>query len=589
MKINLIYLLKQAWHQKKMIYPLFVLDSVVKVARNILSLLFFRLIIGQILVNKYPNVFMFKAACYFIAVIVACYLAEYLDGLVYSEVMGLRNTFLSKFTDVCMTMSYENTENSENLNKMKLAFQAVSNNSSGIEGVYHKLGDVITNLVSLIAYGFIISKISIFACLALMIGGIAGVILVLQAEKYEDSIREKEMYNKRHIAELINIMTDYNYGKDIRIYDAKRILFQKIGKYKASYVKIRKKVEFKYCLYRCLQSLIQIISVVGTIVFLIFSIKNKKYGVESFIVFYQSIIMINPTIKSMFENIIDINKQNLVVNNFRLFLYSNKIESNETENAKTEKILKAEDITIKNLSFKYNNSENYVLNDITFSIKAGQKVAIVGENGSGKTTLVNNIMKLYNDYEGDIFYGGRNIIDINRAEYFDLFSPMFQENIEMAFSVEENVACDSPVNSQKVDDAISIIGLKNKITKLPNGVKTNLKKEFTTESVDFSGGEIQKLMFARAYYKNAPIYILDEPTSNLDPIAEKNFYESVCEKLSDKTVIYVTHRLLSTKMCDKIICLDKGKVVEIGSHQELINKNGYYSKMFNLQASYYRK
>ena len=224
-------------------------------------------------------------------------------------------------------------------------------------------------------------------------------------------------------------------------------------------------------------------------------------------------------------------------------------------------------------------------------MKSGERIALVGMNGAGKTTLVKLLCGLYRPTSGEIKIDGVPTGNFGREEYYKLFSPVFQ-NVQTAFfSLAETVSGTSEDKTDKAYalDCMKKSGLEKKIDSLSNGIDTRLDKQVNEGGIELSGGEAQKLMMARALYKNAPILVLDEPTSALDPIAENEIYLKYRDMTEGKTSLFISHRLASTKFCDRILLLDGGKIAEEGTHDELIAKGGEYAKLFEIQSCWYRE
>lgn len=252
-----------------------------------------------------------------------------------------------------------------------------------------------------------------------------------------------------------------------------------------------------------------------------------------------------------------------------------------------EEVVKAEpkEITIKNLSFTYPNNDKPTLEDINLIIKPYEKIALVGYNGAGKTTLTNLLLRLYDATEGEILIDGENIKNATADSHRDRFAAVFQDFQIFSCSLGENVALDVNPDEERVWDALRHSGFNKE---LKNGIKTELLREFDDEGVMFSGGEAQKTAIARAFYKDCPYVILDEPSANLDPVAEYNLNQAMIEAADKKTVIFISHRLSTTVNADRIYVMEKGKIIESGNHQELMSLNGTYAYMFNLQAEKYK-
>lgn len=241
----------------------------------------------------------------------------------------------------------------------------------------------------------------------------------------------------------------------------------------------------------------------------------------------------------------------------------------------------------ENVSYRYPQQENYALRNVSVKIGQHEKIAIVGENGAGKTTLVMLLMRLMEPTEGRILLNGVDIRDYDENEYRKLFSTVFQDFKLFSFTIEDNVAALTAGDTSFVETAIKRAGLDAKLSTLKKGVGTYIDKLYDNEGVVLSGGESQRLAIARALYKNAPVYILDEPTAALDPRIENEIYTKFREITEGKTTFYITHRLASTHFCDRIIVMKNGGVEEVGNHYELMDRNGYYAELYQMQAQYY--
>ena len=243
-----------------------------------------------------------------------------------------------------------------------------------------------------------------------------------------------------------------------------------------------------------------------------------------------------------------------------------------------------EEIVVENITFSYEGNEKNSLDGISFEIKPYEKVALVGYNGAGKTTLTNLLLRLYDVKDGSIKIGGRDIREETVSSHRDRFAAVFQDFQIFSASVGENVALSKDYDEERVWKALKAAGFDKE---LPNGLETILLREFDEEGLMLSGGEQQKVAIARAFYKDCPYVILDEPSANLDPVSEYELNHAMMTEATDKTVIFISHRLSTTRHADRIFMMEKGKIIESGSHEELISLNGKYAEMFNLQAEKY--
>ena len=245
-------------------------------------------------------------------------------------------------------------------------------------------------------------------------------------------------------------------------------------------------------------------------------------------------------------------------------------------------------IEFKHIYYRYPGSKTYALKDIDFVIHKGERLAIVGPNGSGKSTLVKLLVRLIEPTSGTIIINGININNLSIEEYKSLFSVVFQDFALSSFSVDDNISSEPTFNQKKAVRSMKLAGIWEKIAVLPGKGNTAIGTQLDASGVQFSGGELQKIAIARAWYKDSPIIVLDEPTAALDPISESKIYEHFDNLVKGKTAVYISHRMSSTRFSSQILVLNNSRIVEKGTHTELMKKNGLYHELFSQQAKYYK-
>lgn len=253
------------------------------------------------------------------------------------------------------------------------------------------------------------------------------------------------------------------------------------------------------------------------------------------------------------------------------------------------------------MNFTYPESADATLRDVSFTIRPGEKIALVGLNGAGKTTLVKLLCGLYHPTEGEILLNGKKVREYDRESYYRMISAVFQNVKLLPLSIAQNVASapESPAGKscaeqpkmdlERVRRCLKLAGLWEKVESFPLKEHTLLGRKVWAQAVDLSGGEKQKLWMARAFYKQAPVLVLDEPTAALDPLAEQEVYEKYREMSEGRTSLFISHRLASTSFCDRIFFMEKGRITEVGSHRELLEKGGAYAGLYRIQSQYYRE
>ncbi len=302
------------------------------------------------------------------------------------------------------------------------------------------------------------------------------------------------------------------------------------------------------------------------------------------IVISGSITTVSGCISWVSDTYIKMRENSLFLDNMREFLaYEPKVTT--AENA--EKPTGDPEIKFDNVSFRYDNTDQDVLKNISFTLNKGEKIALVGANGAGKSTLVKLMMRLYDTTEGKIFCNGADIKNLELESYRDLYGVVFQDYRIFAMSVRNNVLLGYDRDDDTVIEALKAAGVYERIMELPEGIDTILTREYSEDGTVLSGGEYQKICVARVFARNAPIVILDEPSSALDPIAEYEMYENLLKMCEGRSAVFISHRLSSATLADKVLMMEKGEIVEYGSHSELMAKGGKYAEMFAKQAESY--
>ena len=490
-----------------------------------------------------------------------------------------------KIMKKCMTMPYFQLED-PNVVTMK---DRASNASESTYYMVTTIYQMTAAILAFLLFGGILATLHPLIVILLLVSSLFYFRIMKFSREYQHKVKDKNAVIVRKLEYIRSISSDFAYAKEVRLFEMQpwiKQLFQLF--FKEHYCiqnTIQKKV-FAVDIGNCLLTLLRD---GGAYIYLIYKISAGEISVSEFVLYFSIISTVATTMISVVEQFNMLKVHSLNIGDYRCFM---NLESENKDGLK--KLAEANNglsIELMNVSFKYPLADDFVLRDINLSISANEKIAIVGTNGAGKTTLVKLICGMYQPTEGRIFINGTPLNEYQREEYFKIISAVFQHTHFLPLSIGENIgiADGNMYDRDKAINCLKLAGIWNRVERLPSGIDTKMCKDVVEDAVDFSGGELQKLMLARAIYKDSSLLILDEPTAALDPIAECDIYLKYNQLTKEKTSIYISHRLSSTRFCDKIILIGNGKILETGSHTELMAKQGEYAKMFDVQSYYYQE
>lgn len=582
--VNLLYMFQYSWSFAKGRYFIAAINVILNSVQPLFTLLMPKYIIDELTNRQRWNI-----VVVYILALVGINLAlngikvfvEYISG-----VSELRNSwkFSMNYGIICSSMDYSTLENSTMKDKIN---QAV-NNTHPVQFVDNTVTGFLTNILQLAGYTYII--ITLHPLILLFI------LLVIFISSFITKKREKLGYEyqpifskySRKFSYLFNAMIRFDFGKEVRINKASKWLIKKYNQEIDNYMECFNKNQRGYLRLSIFDTVLAFLQTIVMYGYAVYKIISKSITIGSFSVYLGAISLFTAGFNDLINRFVSFGYLSKYVEDYKESVAWIAPSHNEKATIDVDLTKSSgHEIEFDHVSFKYPNTEKYVLKDISIKIQSGKKLSIVGYNGAGKTTFIKLICRFYEPTEGKIYYNGIDISTIKYDQYMRLLSIVFQDYALFYFTIKENIVFDNDKGEQALNDSIDKSGLREKIDGLANGYDTPLSKEFYINGIEFSGGEGQKLACARAYYKNAPIIIFDEPTSALDAIAESQLYERFNNIIENKTAIYISHRLASVKFCDNVAVFVDGEIVEYGTHGELMDLNGVYTDMFKKQSQFY--
>lgn len=455
----------------------------------------------------------------------------------------------------------------------------------------------------LLLYGLILLRQSPLVPLLVLVPALLVFLLKRKAMRRDHELRPAADEAARKMRYVEERGWDLQAGKDIRMYD--------LGGWLLGILKRERKTgetnvrlwENGYFAANLCDAFLCFVRDAGAYLYFILQIVRGSLPVSDFVWYISVVASCQQACSAFLENVELLGRLSFDYSRLRLFLESGEGDIFQgtgaersgkkvgTDSASSPRGKEAVGIELEHVSFTYPGSRVPTLKDLNLAIRPGEKIALVGLNGAGKSTLVKLLCGLYRPTSGTIRVGGRPLSSFGREEYFSMIAAVFQDVKLLPLTIAQNVASDNgeDIDRQRVRQCLSLAGLWEMVDGLPQKEDTPLGRGVLDDGIDLSGGERQKVWMARAFYKEAPILILDEPTAALDPLAEQEIYEKYVEMSEGRTSLFISHRLASTRFCDRIWLMENGRITEQGSHEELMEKNGAYARLFAVQGKYYRK
>lgn len=588
---NTSYIIKNLWKWDKLTAFIEVFRIFAMVVIPFLGILLPKMVIDAITIEANPWELIGLICIVTGALAVSGVLSTVAERIVSFRVAGNGYRYEVLVTKKQITTDYENLMSAEAQNKMDRANSALGDGGAGILAILDGIVKISGNGIGFILYGGIIASLNMWI-VALVLASTA-ISYAMQAYIRNYDFKARAYYSKldTKLNYIVNRSGDMAVSKDIRLYGMTETFPDIYNHIADERKKWHYKIKSRSFMGNAADAILTLLRDGAGYAVLISMVIAGSLNVAEFVLYFGAIAGFSGWLTGIIESVNIINAISLKINDLRSFLEMPDKSNYNTGCLLPDKKTWPCEIELIDVSYCYPGSENMVLKNINLKIGKGEKLALVGINGAGKTTLVCLICGLLRPTKGMVKLNGRSVDEYNIKKYFELFSCVFQSISFLPTTISENVGMKDDIynDMSRVEYALELAGISSKISGLSDKIKSKLIKRVHEGAVEFSGGETQKLALARALYKDAPVIILDEPTAALDPIAESEIYMKYAELTSNKTAIYISHRLASTRFCDRIAFLSDGSITEIGSHDELMQLNNDYANMFNIQSHYYKE
>lgn len=585
---NISWMVKIAWKHRKRVLLFCVLTAILEVLLNLTQLYIAPEVLAQVEQKSPMWMLLTTIGVFTIALFLINGFKEYVKQNTLFARVDVRSAIIGKVAQKCNMTSYPNTLDAD-FNKMReKAHLACEGNDQATEHIWQTLTMLLKNIGGLIVYLTILSQIDAVLLLVVIATCFAGFFVSRYTNNWRYAHRDEaeQYFQKKYY--LRNKSESVELAKDIRIFGLQNWLNELLDQIHNLYLDFSLRCERVEVLADITEAILTVVRNGIAYVYLINMALNEGLSVSEFLLYFTAVTTFTAWVMGILQEMSALHKESLDISRLREFL--DYPEPFKFENGEEIPAAESYELKLENVSFRYPGAETDTIHGLNLSVHPGEKLAIVGLNGAGKTTLVKLLCGLLDPTEGVVLLNGNDIRDFNRRSYYELFSAVFQEFSVLDVTVAEQIAQTTvDIDYDKIADCVEKAGLTSTIEKLPKGLETHVGREVYLDGVLFSGGQTQRLMLARALYKNGPILLLDEPTAALDPIAENDIYMKYSEMTNGKTALFISHRLASTRFCDRIIFIADGGIKEEGTHESLLTLGGEYANLFEVQSRYYQE
>ena len=589
---NMRYIFHNSWNLDKTLILFTFGTAILNLCQTIVQLFIAPMILQKVEQNVPLDELLFTILVFCVLLLTLAGLIGYLtnEELDYALRAHLMNHFTVLATKKACTTSYPNTLRANYWETCTRSFDCIGNYDHGCSYMIKSVGQIFQAVLGFILYLLLLSDLEPVLLLLVIGTTIIGYFVSRRMSEWGYIHRDESKQYRKTIHYISNEIMANEMPKDIRIFGMQPWLSDIYNSALSLYENFCGRRETKVLIANLIDVVLVVLRNGFAYLYLIQMALEQNISASAFLLYFTAVTGFTNWVTTILEQAIKLHRQNLNTNEYRELLEYPEPFLFEDGLPLIKDLTKEYTITLEDVSFRYPDTEKDTLSHINLTIHSGEKLAIVGLNGAGKTTLVKLVCGFLDPTEGRVLLNGEDIRQFNRRDYYNLFSAVFQDFSRLQASIAANVAQNEHViDYKKINTCIKKAGLSNKILELPNGLETHLGRLLHDDGTELSGGETQRLMLARALYKDAPMLVLDEPTAALDPIAENDIYLKYNEMTKGRTSLYISHRLASTQFCDRILFLSDGIIAEEGTHQTLRATGGGYAKLFEIQSKYYKE
>ena len=584
---NVAYMVSLAWKRHRSVLWVCAAIALFTVAKTLTEMLIAPLILGVIESGGSLGTLLSTVGLFtLLLIITAGGLRYFQENAVFARI-SVRSDIVAALERKRATTSFSNLLDTRFLEFSKQASTATNDNSEATEAVWTTLTTLAASLLGFFVYLALLSNLNFWLAAITTLITVAGFFFNLRMSRWGYDHREELAKPLNGIGYASDLLSERKYAKDLRIFGMAgwaKDLWEKNLRLFRSLVR----QDQRHMLWGNLMDVVLGLLRNGLAYFVLISmVLRGKITPAEFLLYFSAVSGFTAWVAGILEQCATLHRQSLDISKVREFL---NWEEPFRFSGGTPIPGAPYTFCLEDVSYRYPEAESDTISHMNLTLRPGEKLAIVGLNGAGKTTLIKLLAGFLDPTQGKVTLNGVDIREFDRREYYKLFAAVFQDFSVLPATVRENITqtLDAP-EVEKLWHCLEQAGLEEKIQSLPKGMETQVTRRVYEDGMEFSGGETQRLMLARVLYRGSPVLLLDEPTAALDPIAENDIYQKYNEMTAGKTALFISHRLASTRFCDRILFLEKGAIAEEGTHDGLMEKNGKYAALFAVQKKYYEE
>ena len=587
---NSWYMVKLAWRYSKSVLAICIILAAATAGETVVQLLIAPGILQKLELRASLPQLLGAIAIFTGALILFAAAKEYFDLNKLFGRVTVRIKLIEAIAEKMAQTSYENLLDTAFLQRKERASSACDDNQSPAESIWLTWTNILANLLGFAVYLALLSSLSPLLILVVIATTAAGYFVSRKVNQFGYLHREEEAAYTAEMRYVKRTVTSRAFAKDIRIFGLKPWLMEVWQKSFRLYESFLRRREKHYFLTNLADFLLSLLRNGISYAYLLHLTLTEGLSASTFLLYFTAASGFTQWITGILEQFTRLSKESLEISVVREFLEWPECFQLTGGDPIPDAVDGTYELQLEHVTYRYPGAAEDTIHDLSLTLHRGEKVALVGLNGAGKTTLVKLLCGFLDPTQGTVRLNGVDIRKLNRRAYYKLFSAVFQEFSLLEATVAENVAQQvEGIDEEKVWQCLEKAGLSDAVRALPQGLKTHLGRSIYDDGTELSGGQTQRLMLSRALYRDGAVLVLDEPTAALDPITESEIYLKYSEMTQGKTSLFISHRLASTRFCDRIILLENGSIAEEGSHEALLQAGGSYAKLFSVQRRYYEE